>query len=103
VQYFVAVVSLQTFTKNCYHVISEERVCLSNTANTVSVLICRAEELRLLRAYLARCIYMHLAEFAFEGFNSLLPTVVKLFFFSSVYFFICSLCISCMVATIIGE
>ena len=29
---------------------------------------------------------MHFAEFAFEGFNSLLPTVVKLFFF--VYFFI---------------
>jgi len=24
---------------------------------------------------------MHFAEFAFEGFNSLLPTVVKLFFF----------------------
>ena len=29
--------------------------------------------------------------------------IVKLFFFSFVYFFICSLCISCIVATIIGE
>jgi len=46
---------------------------------------------------------MHFAEFAFEGFNSLLPTVVKLFFFSFVYLFIYLLCISCIVATIIGE
>ena len=38
-------------------------------------------QLRLLRADLARCIYMHFSELAFEGFNSLLPTVVKLFFF----------------------
>ena len=43
---------------------------------------------------------MHFAEFAFEGFNSLLLTVVKLFFF--VNFFIYSLCISCIVATSIG-
>ena len=78
---------------------------MSNTANTVSLLICRVNygrsELRLLRADLARCIYMHLAEFAFEGFNSLLPTVVKLFFF--VYFFIYSLCIACIVTTITGK
>jgi len=40
---------------------------------------------------------VHFADFPFEGFNSLLPTVVKLFFF--VYFFIYSLC----VATSIGE
>ena len=45
--------------------------------------------------------HMHFAEFLFEGFNSLLPTVVKLFFF--VYFFIYSLCIACIVTTIIGE
>jgi len=80
---------------------------MSNAANTVSLLICRVNygrsELRLLRADLAKCIYMHFAEFAFEGFNLLLPTVVKLFFFSFVYFFIYSLCISCIVATIIGE
>jgi len=44
---------------------------------------------------------MHFAEFAFEGFNSLLPTVVKLLFF--IYFFIFSLCIACIVTTIIGE
>jgi len=74
-------------------------------ANTVSLLICRVNygrsESRLLRADLARCIYVHFAEFPFEGFSSLLPTVVKLFFF--VYFFIYSLCISCIVATSIGE
>ena len=78
---------------------------MSNTANTVSLLICRVNygrsELRLLRADLVRCIYMHLAEFAFEGFNSLLLTVVKLFFF--VYFFIYSLCIACIVTTITGK
>ena len=40
---------------------------------------------------------MHFADFPFEGFNSLLPAVVMLFFF--VYFFIYSLCVD----TSIGE
>ena len=68
---------------------------MSNIANTVSLLICRVNygrrELRLLRADLARCIYVHFAEFPFEGFNSLLPTVVKLFFLFTSLFIHCVL------------
>jgi len=52
-------------------------------------------QLRLLRADLARCIYMHFSELAFEGFNSLLPTVVKLFFFCLLHHLFIVYCLYC--------